>query len=510
MLKYINLCLHKSLISQDWCYDIITTIYKDGSSIDPNNYRGISISSVLLKLTCSLLHNRLEEFCEKNNIIDKNQIGFRKKHRTSDHLLTLKSIVKKYVTIGEKKLFACFIDFKKAFDSVCHEDLFHKMSILGIGGKTLDLIKDIYRKTKCAVKSGDSITSFFDYQKGVRQGCPLSSLLFNIYVNDLFKLMNKDNDSDIFLNSIADKINILMYADDLIILSDSKNGLQKQIEKLENYCSKWKLQINEKKSKTMIFNRGNKLINTQFYTKQTKLENVKEFNYLGITVSAKNCNFTPTIRDLSIKATRGIFALNNKMKLSKLPTKLALKLFNSLISPILLYGSEVWGPYANHDFAEWDKIKIEQVHVQFIKRILGCNFNTSNIMSRGEIGQRPLLVNMIKRHILYIQDIQTRKKSLVTKAWEFELSNTFTPNFTTYINKFNLNLHDISNLKKHKINETLYNLYDRFWKIELDKSPKATSFKHYKNAVNFESYLSQIKSVKYRIGISRFRLSNQI
>ena len=129
--------------------------------------------SVLLKLTCSLLHNRLEVFCEKNDIIDKNQIGFRKKHRTSDHLLTLRSIVKKYVTIGEKKLFACFIDFKKAFDSVCHEDLFHKMRKLGIGGKTLDLITDIYRKTKCAVKSGDSITSFFDYQKGVRQGCSL-------------------------------------------------------------------------------------------------------------------------------------------------------------------------------------------------------------------------------------------------------------------------------------------------------------------------------------------------
>ena len=129
-------------------------------------------------------------------------------------------------------------------------------------------------------------------------------------------------------------------------------------------------------------------------------------------------------------------------------------------------------------------------------------------MSRSECGRRPLLIDMIKRHILYIQDIQTRKKSLVTKAWEFELSNTISPNFTTYINKFNLNLNDISNLRKHKINETLYNIYDRFWKIELDKSPNATSFKHYKNSINFESYLSQTKSVKYRIGISRFRLSN--
>ena len=63
----------------------------------------------------------------------------------------------------KKKLFTCFVDFKKAFDSIWHEGLFHKMTNLGIGGKTLKLIRDIYRKTKCAVKSKNSITSFFDY-----------------------------------------------------------------------------------------------------------------------------------------------------------------------------------------------------------------------------------------------------------------------------------------------------------------------------------------------------------
>ena len=80
------------------------------------------------------------------------------------------------------------------------EGLFYKMSKIGIGGKTLELIKDIYRKTKCAVKSKNKLTYFFDYQKGVRQGFPLSPLLFNIYVNDLFETMNKGNDSDIFLD----------------------------------------------------------------------------------------------------------------------------------------------------------------------------------------------------------------------------------------------------------------------------------------------------------------------
>ena len=78
--------------------------------------------------------------------------------------------------------------------------------------------------------------------------------------------MNNDNDSDIFLEEKEHKVNILIYADDLIILSESKDGLQKQIDKLENYCTKWRLQINNKKTKVMIFNRRNKLINTNFHT----------------------------------------------------------------------------------------------------------------------------------------------------------------------------------------------------------------------------------------------------
>ena len=146
----------------------------------------------------------------------------------------------------------------------------------------------------------------------------------------------------------------------------------------------------------------------------------------------------PTVEDLSIKATQVVYALNNKIKLSKLPTKLALKLFTALISPILLYGSEVWGPFIDLDFEGWDKFKIQQVHTQFIKRILGCNFKTSNIMSRGEVGVRPLLLDIIKRTISFMQDIQKRKASLVFQAWKFESNNDILPNFILFLTNFNV------------------------------------------------------------------------
>ena len=296
-------------------------------------------------------------------------------------------MVKKHVTIGKNRLFVCFVDLKKACDSVWHKGLFHKVKNIGFYGKSLDLIKDIYKKTRCAIKIEHQITDFFSYTKGVRQGCPLSPSLFNIFINDLFEILDNDEDSNINLNN-EHRLNTLMYADDLILLAQSKEGLQNQINKLNTFCKTWNLEINNKKTKIMIFNRGNKLIKTDFFSNNTLLENVKTIRYLGFTISAKKCSFLPTIEDLSTKATRAIFSLNNSIKLSKLPTKLAVKVFYSQIAPILLYGSEVWGPYIDQNFIEWDKNKIERVHTQYIKRILGCNYNTSNNMTRGELGTR--------------------------------------------------------------------------------------------------------------------------
>ena len=78
-----------------------------------------------------------------------------------------------------------------------------------------------------------------------------------------------------------------MYADDLVLISRSKEGLQRQIDTVQEYCQTWKLELNFKKTKTMIFNRGNKIIKADFNVGGAKIENVKTFTYLGFTISAK-------------------------------------------------------------------------------------------------------------------------------------------------------------------------------------------------------------------------------
>ena len=171
-----------------------------------------------------------------------------------------------------------------------------------------------------AVKSGNSITDVFKFTKGARQGCPLRPILSNLYVNDTFDRINKSTHTDVVIyeNTIA---NALMYADDLILISHSQEGLQNQIDILNDYCLNWNLAINTKKTKVLVFNRGNKLLKANIHLNNVLLENVKSFKYLRFSISAKNCSFSKPLEDLSMKANRAIFSINNKFKLSKLPTR---------------------------------------------------------------------------------------------------------------------------------------------------------------------------------------------
>ena len=84
------------------------------------------------------------------------------------------------------------------------------------------------------------------------------------------------------------------------------------------------------------------------YIEDKEIQNVKEFKYLGITIHKRNCNFTPSLIDLRDKATRAIYAITSKVNIKIIPIKKTLKVFDAIIVPILLYGSEVWEPYLNH------------------------------------------------------------------------------------------------------------------------------------------------------------------
>ena len=164
------------------CGGLITPIFKSETKNDPSNYRGICISSCLGKLFCSILNQRLLENVQSLDILHKSQIGFLVNNRTADHVLTLRTLIDKYVNCHQTKVYACFVDFRKAFDSVWHDGLLYKLLKINIRGNSVyNVIKSLYSNSTSSVRIGNSQTRSFQYAKG----CILSPLLFNLYVNDL-------------------------------------------------------------------------------------------------------------------------------------------------------------------------------------------------------------------------------------------------------------------------------------------------------------------------------------
>ena len=305
-----------------------------------------------------------------------------------------------------------------------------------------------------------------------------------------------------------------MYADDLVMIAESENQLQENMTLLNNYCMNWNLEINLKKTKTMVFNRGNKLCKTNIYINNTLIECVKEFRYLGFTISAKNCSFLKTISDLKIKVNRAIFALNNKIKLSKLPTNLAIKLFNTQIKPILLYGSEIWAPYSNFNYENWDSCEIEQCHTQFLKRILGCNIQSPNVMIGGELGRCPLLTDIISNSISFLKHLSENENTLAKYALLYELQNnggddilqlikTYRPDL---INK--LNADECKQINNILIKRQCCTDYQLMWSDKINQLPKAISYIMFKNRLNPEKYVTSVSNTKHKIALCRFRVSS--
>ena len=186
LLSFFNCCFNSGSIPDIWSRGIINPILKDPNSDtrNPHNYRGITITSAVYKLFCSILNSRLSNLLEMNHGLCEEQNGFRIGRSTGDHLSSLSLTVE---TRMKRKLdsFAIFIDFSKAYDRINRDLLWHKLNVLGVDGKMLKSLKSLYEHVQCTVRINGCHSEWFEVQTGLKQGCILSPLLFNSFVNDL-------------------------------------------------------------------------------------------------------------------------------------------------------------------------------------------------------------------------------------------------------------------------------------------------------------------------------------
>ena len=500
--KLFNDILLCGYYPDQWKEGYITPIYKKGNEYDTNNYRGITIMSNLAKLFNMVIQSRVFNFFKENNLISDLQIGFKPDSRTTDHIHTVKTLIDKYTKNG-KKLYSCFIDFKKAFDRVNRWKLLYKLRQTNIGTLSYNIIKDMYlaKKDHLQVKIGDHLSNKFASNIGVKQGDCLSPILFNFYIDEVVKYITPDKNTPYLGNT---SIPLLLYADDLVIFSTSKNSLQSYLNSMAKYCAEWDMEINTEKTKIIIFGNYRKSVSEEFTFKNNIIEIVQSYKYLGVTFQ-RNGDFNDCVKDLYNKSIKAMFKLMKTFKCHRPDFNTCIHLFDHLIKPILTYGAEIWGPTTlkgkGIDFKKFIQSLFEKCHQKFLRYALGVNKRVPLIGLYGETGRFPLNIEMLISGLKYSSRLKKSKNNILNSCWLENQNNLHKKSWYSNLGDILLfcnQLRATPNINLVAIKNNIQIEFKTWWFSQLyddnttksEYGNKLRSYRTYKNIFKKEDYLN--------------------
>ena len=317
--------------------------------------------SCIGKLFLSIRNNRLAKFAKEKNLLSESQLGFVQGNRSSDPHSILHNLIQKYCHRKKGKIYGCFVDFSKAFDNVSRDILLNILQKNGVDGKFFDILKTIYSNDMACIKIGNRYSAPFKPNKGVRQGCVLSLLLFNIFLADLQKELDSCNDN-VKLGGNKE-LSCLLWADDILILSESGDGLQRKLNTLGIYCTNNKLSVNTDKTECMVFNKTGRLIEDKVLFNSTTIKNVRKYKYLGFLVTLSG-EIKSGLEDLRIRPLKVLIKMRSTLgPLFQQNMQNYIHLYNHMIKPIKL-------PKNN---------PIERLHNMFCKLLLGVQKQTNTV-----------------------------------------------------------------------------------------------------------------------------------
>lgn len=292
------------------------------------------------------------------NIISESQNGFRKGRSCADCIFTINQIIEKH---REHNLptYIIFIDYEKAFDNVCRNKLWIIMKQKGIPQHLISAIKSLYVENKIRIgitsMKRKNITTTIN--KGVRQGCPLSPSLFNIYIDEIVTKWQMDIKEHFKINNKL--LDTLLFADDQVLISSSENGAQRALFQLSNISKHFNLNISINKTKVLAF-RGADTIRAKIVLEGKPIEQIHCFNYLGYNISyTKNEDIQNKINKFSYVC--GV--INRSLKNTRKETKI--KFYKVMAAPMLLYGSEFW------TLTKKEERRIEAAEMRFLRSVAG-------------------------------------------------------------------------------------------------------------------------------------------
>ena len=272
---------------------------------------------------------------EVDRVLRDEQAGFRQERSCTDQIATLRIIIEQTIE-WQTSLYLTFIDFEKAFDSIDHQILWSILRHYDIPEKIIAIIQQLYKRFTCQVIHSGSLTYPFPVSTGVRQGCLLSPLLF-LMVTDWVSKTSYSEPRGIKW-TLQSCLEDLDFADDICQLSHRHQDSQEQASNLELNAKKVGLHLNPTKTKSMRINANS---SNKTKVRGAEIEDVGEFTYLGSVISTSG-GTDEDVQARKKKALQAFTILKPIWRSRAIRTATKIRIFNSNVKSVLLYGSETW------------------------------------------------------------------------------------------------------------------------------------------------------------------------
>ena len=502
--EFFQFCFDLGTIPEIWTNAEIVPIPKS-SNLDPRqplNYRGLSLLCTSAKLYSSFLNARLLNYLEDNDKLTDEQNGFRAKRSCLDHVFALTTIVRNRL---EKKLdtYVAFIDLQKAFDHIHRKLLLFKILNMAVNGKLYFAIKSLLMNSKSCVRVNECNTEYFEVGNGVRQGDPISTTLFAIFINDLVYDINSLEKGICIDGRI---VTCLSYADDFALICENEQALECVLECMYGWCKKWRVTVNVKKSNVIHFRKSRiRRSETQFKLGNEILEYVDSYKYLGVTLD-EHMKYNDVILQLANSGNRALGSVISTYKNNKsMGHRTYEKLFTSCIAPILDYCAAIW--------QHADCSKIDQIQSKAIRIYLGVNRFAPLLGLNGECGwipgsiRRKLEICRLWNRLIKMEDTRLTKhvfiydyRSNVRNTWCYNALQIFTEIDMKHV----YDSQQLCNIDE--ICDKLVAKYVSDWQNQIKAKPKLRFYRYFKNEPATELYVKSNLSTYERSCLAQLRL----
>jgi hypothetical protein len=365
------LVFREEKVPVEWLRAVKVPVRKKGIGDRFDEYRGVTLLSVLGKVFGMVMEARIRLFCEEKGVLSDSQFGFRKGRACRDPLFVLSEVIQRR---GKGRVFAGFLDITKAYPSVWRKGMWFKLWKVGIRGRMWRVLRTLYSKCDVAVRVGGETKEWYEEFVGVREGCVLSPLLFAIFINDLAEEIEKGG-GGVKVGGVV--VRCMMFADDVVLLADTAEGLQSSLERAWGFSQKWRFDYNFGVDKSAVVVFGGVREGEKWVLGDIHMEVVKDYKYLGVRFDEKG-KWGVRREELIGKAKGGFWrAWGLGMGGGELSGGAAAGLWETLVRPVLEYGSEI-------DSGKWEDAEVLQRKAG--RRCLGVGNSVANEVVMGDLG----------------------------------------------------------------------------------------------------------------------------